>query len=162
MKQLKILNQNRMNDAYSFRDLLTEYQLISIPKIQRDYAQGRLTGKAPDVRENFLNDLFSGVVKSLDFIFGTAQKLPSDNQKKFIPLDGQQRLTTLFLLYLYEVKTHKSTIDNHNLNLDKFTYETRKAARDFCHAIVNNDWPEIHQDTAPSDEIVKQKWFIIG
>ena len=160
MKQLQVLNQNKMNDAYNFRDLLTEYQLISIPKIQRDYAQGRLTGKAPDVRENFLNDIFSGNVKSLDFIFGTAQELPSGNQKKFIPLDGQQRLTTLFLLYLYGIKTYKYNIDNQNLNLGKFTYETRKAARDFCNAIVNNDWPEISQDTVPRDVIVKQKWFM--
>ena len=158
MKQLKILNQNRMNDAYSFRDLLTEYQLISIPKIQRDYAQGRLTGKAPDVRENFLNDIFSGKVTSLDFIFGTAQEIPSDNQKKFIPLDGQQRLTTLFLLYLYGVKTHK--LDINNLDLKKFTYETRKAASDFCQAVVAEDWPDDLPNTALSDTIVKQKWFM--
>lgn len=149
-----------MNDTYNFRNLLMEYKQISIPKIQRDYAQGRMTGKAPDVRENFLNDIFSGNVKSLDFIFGTAQELPSDNQKKFIPLDGQQRLSTLFLLYLYGVKTNKPNIDNQNLNLNRFTYETRKAARDFCNAIVNNDWTEILQDTIPSDVIVKQKWFM--
>ncbi|MBR6112469.1 MAG: DUF262 domain-containing protein [Paludibacteraceae bacterium] len=145
-----------MNDTYNFRSLLMEYQRISIPKIQRDYAQGRLTGKAPDVRENFLNDIFSGKVMSLDFIFGTAQEC--DNQKKFIPLDGQQRLTTLFLLYMYGIKTH--ILETNNLDLKKFTYETRKAARDFCHEIVTNEWPEISQGTAIRDAIVKQKWFM--
>lgn len=145
-----------MNDTYNFRSLLMEYQRISIPKIQRDYAQGRLTGKAPDVRENFLNDIFSGKVMSLDFIFGTAQEC--DNQKKFIPLDGQQRLTTLFLLYMYGIKTR--ILETNNLDLKKFTYETRKAARDFCHEIVTNEWPEISKGTAIRDAIVKQKWFM--
>jgi hypothetical protein len=144
-----------MKDIYTFRELLAEYQQISIPKIQRDYAQGRGDDKAKDVRENFINDIFSGNVKSLDFIFGTACELPGENQKAFLPLDGQQRLTTLFLLYLYGKKFNKITIDN----LCKFTYETRKAARDFCKEIVEQKW-QLKDNEKLSESIIRQKWFI--
>ncbi len=144
-----------MKDIYNFRELLVEYKQISIPKIQRDYAQGRDNDKAKDVRENFINDIFSGNVKSLDFIFGTACELPGENQKAFLPLDGQQRLTTLFLLYLYGEKFNIITIDN----LCKFTYETRKAARDFCKEIVEQKW-QLKDNEKLSESITRQKWFM--
>ena len=35
----------------SFIDLLFQYDKILIPKIQRDYAQGRIDAKATDVRK---------------------------------------------------------------------------------------------------------------
>ena len=71
--------------------------------IQRDYAQGRTDKKATDVRNNLLNDIFSDNDVHFDLVFGSKEKRIIDGKEKncFIPVDGQQRLTTLFLLYLY-------------------------------------------------------------
>ncbi|MBU2628036.1 MAG: DUF262 domain-containing protein, partial [Proteobacteria bacterium] len=76
----------------SFWQLINLYT-VEIPIIQRDYAQGREDKK--EIRLNFLNALYKSIddEKSiqLDFIYG------SNVENIFQPLDGQQRLTTLFL-----------------------------------------------------------------
>ena len=83
----------------SFLELFkTEKLDIEIPMLQRDYAQGREDANAKKIRERFLDTLTSaleGAPVVLDFIYGSVEN------GKFYPLDGQQRLTTLFLLYGY-------------------------------------------------------------
>lgn len=82
---------------YSFSDLL-KLGKLRIPKIQRDYAQGRQSQKVDEIRKVFVHSLLL-VVKGkrpsteLDFVYG------SNLNNAFEPLDGQQRLTTLFLLH---------------------------------------------------------------
>ena len=135
-------------DKLNFRELLNKYNSIVIPKIQRDYAQGRNDSKSQSVRKHLLKDIFSkNKTIDFDFIFGTNQN------NYFIPLDGQQRLTTLFLLYLYGIKTNKIK----PLALNRFTYDTRHAAKDFCQAIVNNDW---NISDKPSIIIQNSIWFM--
>ena len=80
-------------------ELFNEYD-VEVPIIQRDYAQGRQDDHAKMVRSNLLNDIklaISGKTQPLDlnFVYGKAE------ENKFIPIDGQQRLTTLFLLHLF-------------------------------------------------------------
>ena len=71
------------------------------------------------------------------------------------PLDGQQRLTTLFLLHWYAAK--KGNIPEANYAfLKRFSYETRYSARYFCIDLVDFN-PEFR--TAISKEIVNQAWF---
>ena len=76
---------------------------IEIPIIQRDYAQGR-EGKE-ELRKNFLTALREVVNDKsleLDFVYGSVKN------KVLQPLDGQQRLTTLFLLHWFvAVKENK-------------------------------------------------------
>ena len=43
----------------NFCELLKKYDKILIPKIQRDYAQGRDDPHAKEVRENFLNAILN-------------------------------------------------------------------------------------------------------
>ena len=80
----------------TFWKLINEHKIL-IPKIQRDYAQGRSDDKSTQIRQNFLYKIFECLKDDtnlkLDFIYGSI-----DNNGNFIPLDGQQRLTTLFLL----------------------------------------------------------------
>ena len=79
---------------------------ITIPKIQRDYAQGRDDTDVKRVRKEFLDYLYDAITKTpktLDFIYGTIK------DGELTPLDGQQRLTTLFLLHWYAAK--KENID---------------------------------------------------
>ena len=81
------------SEQLSFWQLIQKTK-IEIPIIQRDYAQGRKD--KVKVREGFLGALehaLDGNPIELDFIYG------SKNNDCLQPLDGQQRLTTLFLLY---------------------------------------------------------------
>ena len=72
------------------------------------------------------------------------------------PLDGQQRLTTLFLLHWYAAKKENIVKDDYDF-LEKFSYETRYSARNFCHELVNYN-PEFKKDSL-SEEIIDQAWF---
>ena len=79
-------------------------------------------------RINFLNALFKSLNKSepikLDFIYG------SFKGGAFQPLDGQQRLTTLFLLHWYAA-IKGETLNKENIAiLMKFSYETRISSRE--------------------------------
>ena len=96
-------------------------QKIIIPIIQRDYAQGRNTTNIKRVRKNFLDALFDAVTSkpiTLDFIYGDL-----DDKGILTPLDGQQRLTTLFLLYWYAAKRENISADEYKF-LKNFSYET--------------------------------------
>lgn len=126
----------------SFIDLFkTENFIVEIPMLQRDYAYGRESEK--EKRNEFLEKLKeylnSGVPNhQLDFIYGTAEK--SNDETKLILLDGQQRITTLFLLHWYLAIINQKYDDFRNLLLkngkSKFTYNIRKSSEDFCTALV--------------------------
>ena len=47
-------------------------------------------------------------------------------------MDGQQRLTTLFLLHWYIAKKENRLVKELENKLLKFTYETRISSREFC------------------------------
>ena len=118
----------------NFWKLLREHK-IEIPIIQRDYAQGRKDKE--EVRDNFLNALFQSINTNtsiqLDFIYGSIEKENINVVSQ--PLDGQQRLTTLFLLHWYAaVKSQLLNKDIMNV-LKKFTYETRISSREFCNTL---------------------------
>ena len=127
---------------------------IVIPKIQRDYAQGRNEADVFRVRKRFLAALKEAVLfenKTLDFVYGDI-----DEDGRMTPLDGQQRLTTLFLLHLYAAK--KEGIDSEECEfLNNFTYETRYSATEFCSFLVNEYKPSFEK--VLSEEIIDQSWF---
>jgi Protein of unknown function DUF262. len=121
----------------TFWDFLQTHK-IEIPIIQRDYAQGRVGKEA--LRNKFLKDLkgaLDDAVKyagstlpdnkklKLDFVYGSA-----DNGN-LNPLDGQQRLTTLWLLHWY-IAYKTGNISENKSFLKKFSYETRISSREFC------------------------------
>ena len=110
------MSNNTSNyQEYTFSKLLEQYDKILVPMIQRDYAQGRTDKKATDVRSNLLTDIFSDKNVHFDLVFGSKEKRIIDGKEKncFIPVDGQQRLTTLFLLYLYGQKAGKTNNKPH-------------------------------------------------
>ena len=131
-----------MNNKYTFWELCNSYDKIEIPIIQRDYAQGRDTADVQKLRDKFINDyLIEAIVNDqnieLDFVYGSIMPEKKDDPKKkiFIPLDGQQRLTTLFLLY-FLVGVKEKRLDEVKETLSRFTYETRPSAHDFCKALL--------------------------
>ena len=112
-------------------------QAIEIPLIQRDYAQGRKNPQVQQIRERFIASLFDALDSEdgidLDFVFGDvvekdqgARKVPT-----LYPLDGQQRLTTLFLLHCY-LAWHIPETAGARLPWHAFSYATRPGARAFC------------------------------
>jgi len=153
------MSNNTPNDQkYTFSELLAQYDKILVPMIQRDYAQGRSDKKATDVRNNLLNDIFSGNEVHFNLVFGSKEERSIDSKEMncFIPVDGQQRLTTLFLLYLYGQKAGKT---NTKLDLSKFSYDTRRAASDFCKSITSEEWA-VPNDKNVSDVIKDSSWFM--
>ena len=127
-----------MNKETTFWNLLKDYK-IAIPKIQRDYAQGR-HGKEY-LRNSFLTkikDALDGKEKlKIDFVYGSTEV--NKEEKILKPLDGQQRLTTLWLLHWFiAYKAGKLKYKEFRDTLLKFSYETRNSSRDFCDELVNN------------------------
>jgi hypothetical protein len=136
----------------TFWKLLNERK-IEIPIIQRDYAQGQI-GKEK-LRERFLAELKRSLDKpeqpiTLDFIYGDL------NGERLQPLDGQQRLTTLWLLHWY-VAFRAGTLCESKGIFKRFTYETRISSREFCERVseYNGDNNTKHIVT----DIQNQTWF---
>lgn len=126
---------------------------IVIPKIQRDYAQGRSTQEAVRVRNKFLDALYEaveGTPITLDFVYGNI-----DKNGVLTPLDGQQRLTTLFLLHWFAAKKEHIQESDYSF-LNGFSYENRPASRDFCHKLLPFE-PSF--SVSLSSEIIDQNWF---
>ncbi len=127
-----------INEATTFWKFISSHR-IGIPIIQRDYAQGR-EGKEY-LRRNFLTGLKAAMddrlndghsTLKLDFIYA------SERGGKLYPLDGQQRLTTLWLLHWY-VALRAGVLKEHAATLRKFTYETRVSSREFCGLLCHAD-----------------------
>jgi len=128
----------------NYKQLLERHECIRVPMIQRDYAQGRPA--EIEVREGFLKTLREALCKpsgdprlplNLDFIYGSVE---GDEQTRFLPLDGQQRLTTLFLLHWYLAwKDDQWTAfeqiflsDGHS----RFAYSVRPSSNEFFDQLV--------------------------
>jgi len=130
---------------------------ICIPTIQRDYALGRRN--KVDKRGSFLEALKKAVCTKeqlpLDFVYGV------DNDTMFVPLDGQQRLTTLWLLHWY-IAYKAGILENHKEVFLKFSYETRISSTDFCKALCGlRPIPYVEKSTRMSIRtwIMQQTWF---
>lgn len=131
-------NISHLQEGKTFLNLIQDKKII-IPKIQRDYAQGRLDKKTSEIRDGFTSSIIDTLKSSkskpllLDFIYGSME------ESIFIPLDGQQRLTTLFLLHWYLIPKDESfllQIESNNTISSRFSYETRISSKDFCNSLV--------------------------
>lgn len=140
------------NDKVSFWKLLNDKKIV-IPIIQRDYAQGREGREF--LRERFLGQLFDALKGTtplvLDFVYGSVEG------DTFYPLDGQQRLTTLWLLHWY-LALRAGTLSEDKKVLEKFSYETRISSRTFCQKLcgITPYQPQQHGIAA---FVRNQTWF---
>lgn len=141
-------------EKYTFIDVCQQdFDGIEIPIIQRDYAQGR--EKEEKKRNRFLEALLKAINSdkgiTLDFIYGSV----IDN--KLVPLDGQQRLTTLFLLHWYAAKRENIPAEQWEV-LKKFSYATRPSARRFCEQFLTFV-PDFDARKHLSEQICNEAWF---
>lgn len=159
-------------EDFSFKGLLKECGSICIPEIQRDYAQGRDNEKVCEIREGFINALipvFAGGQENinLDFIYGY------ERNGAFEPLDGQQRLTTLFIIHwLFRPDNCEDLTENdqwHSKPRSRFRYATRKSSSEFCDALVVRsasellrqwtDWNKKTEDSGQAEDKCQEKPF---
>ena len=164
-----MVTENNGSKSFSFKSFLEQYHVV-IPMVQRDYAQGRTTDDVTRVRNRFLDAIKSYLVKSeddndvmkMDFIYGETEQVWStttaNKLEKIIvtPLDGQQRLTTLYLLHWYAAKKGVVEASNYEF-LNNFTYDIRPSSRDFCSHLLQYvpDW-----SLSFHDQLVDQNWFM--
>lgn len=127
----------------SFYDLIREKEII-IPKIQRDYVQGRQETSVAEIRESFVSSIVDTLIQNnkekklvLDFIYG------SDEGSYFFPLDGQQRLTTLFLFHWYLSDNCDFLRIRGEVVRSRFTYHVRTSSKQFCDELVNHNSSEL-------------------
>ena len=178
------MNNNTSQQSYAIQGIkssfwhLTAQNAIVIPIIQRDYAQGRKNDNVRQIRESFLRKIFSILDSGnknleLDFIYGSLEKprdLAKSNQSffDFTPLDGQQRLTTLFLLHWFlsiwnddcykEFKEHMT---------GRFSYRTRTSSTNFCENLIERICPsevvstlcDSEQSISISKQVMNEGWF---
>ena len=133
------MKQTNNGALKTFLQLLNSCNKFVIPKIQRDHAQGRIdpedSSLYEEVRADFVASLKDALVKNtplvLDYVYGS-----TDAAGFFYPIDGQQRLTTIFLLHWY-VAVKEKKLDNVKEVLSKFTYEIRDTAKEFCISLLD-------------------------
>jgi uncharacterized protein with ParB-like and HNH nuclease domain len=144
-----------INNEMYFWQFLSRYE-VEIPKIQRDYAQGRR--EKSELRRSFLKNILQALKGEnqlkMDFVYG------SEEGRKLAPLDGQQRLTTLWLLHWYiALKSGHLSEENAEVRatLRNFSYSTRVSSREFCKQLSN---VVISKDIFNvKDYITQQTWF---
>lgn len=143
-------------------EILKESKIV-IPIFQRDYAQGRY-GKE-DLRKRFLNEIKSslecGSELLLDFVYGTKKS------NIIYPLDGQQRLTTLWVLMWYVTFKSWKSLDDKVKNerkerLRNFTYETRPSSKNFIEWLCSEELLNGTPLGSLSDFIQNQTGFYSG
>ncbi|MFN0292516.1 GmrSD restriction endonuclease domain-containing protein [Pedobacter helvus] len=133
---------------------------VQIPIIQRDYAQGRTDGKTNKIRKDFLDAIFEFIRQrlsnstkelELDFIYGL-----NKDSNTFVPIDGQQRLTTLWLLYWFVAQKEKIG-QTDKVFLKNFIYETRHSTTVFLDKLISFDAKFSNQSI--KREIKNQSWY---
>ena len=135
------MSDNKIGKLTTFPRLMAEESVVMIPKVQRDYAYGRKETKVEAVLDGMLHTMLDAVKNNedviFDFVYGGSYVKSGDDVSGLIPLDGQQRLTTLFLLYFYASLVQHGVTSEDVAWLKKFRYETRQSATDFCETLID-------------------------
>lgn len=160
-----------MSKRESFRYFIDNKTRIVIPAIQRDYAEGRKTKRIDKISSEILESMLEVVAgrkpsEKLNFVYGYEQN-DKCSTKTIIPLDGQQRLTTLFLLYWFFCENDDLKIDYGKGDKSLFSYAARTTSEDFCNALVLRCAKDLYIDYKLSNEeeydfsnyILKRGWF---
>lgn len=140
-----------MNESYTLEKLFASFPGgICVPRIQRGYVQGRQDDKGESIFAEFVpvlvNAVFGTSPLSLDFLYGVADG--TDEKRRLLPLDGQQRLTTLALLAWLCEKWQKEW---------RFDYEARRIPQLFMEGLLGDVPPAKRK---PSDAVRASSWFL--
>lgn len=162
------------NNSSYFKKLINDY-IIYVPEFQRNYLQGDDSNESIKYKRNRLLDDIFDCIKSqsksinLGFIYGRVEK--SYKGKLFYPYDGQQRLTTLYFLYLLIYFKFK-IYDEIDSIKKKLSYQTRISTNRFIESflswildskekdnVYNDFWNKDGKDL--KGFIMSQDWFMM-
>lgn len=146
------------NKKYTLLNFLKEDNTslisIEIPIIQRDYAQGRSDKCSKEIRETFLKTLIRAIEEKvpleLDFVYGKR-----DKNKVFL-LDGQQRITTLYLLHWYIAQRIRKPSLLKEVTLG---YHVRQYADEFTQKLSDENILIDFSSSIPSVAVCDCSWF---
>ena len=162
------------NNSSYFKKLINDY-IIYVPEFQRNYLQGDDSNESIKYkRDRLLDDIFNCIEsqsKSMDlgFIHGRVEE--SYKGKLFYPYDGQQRLTTLYFLYLLIYFKFNKYDEIYSIK-EKLSYQTRISTNRFIESflswildskerdnIYNDFWNKDGKDL--KGFIMSQDWFMM-
>ena len=162
------------NNSSYFKKLINDY-IIYVPEFQRNYLQGDDSNESIKYkRDRLLDDIFDCIKSqsksmNLGFIYGRVEQ--SYKGKLFYPYDGQQRLTTLYFLYLLIYFKFK-IYDEIDSIKKKLSYQTRISTNRFIESflswildskekdnIYNDFWNKDGKDL--KGFIMSQDWFMM-
>lgn len=142
---------------------LIQEKSIDIPTVQRDYTYGSDDPKVKRTCKHLLDTIWEAFFGSkqentLNFVYGNKNK-----RDAFVPLDGQQRLTTLFLLHLYafwnkDWSSKQREKCEAERNLGKFAYATRVSTENFCRNLI--DFNGYNDSVNISEQLKNQAFFV--
>ncbi len=154
---------------HTFASVFGDVARIEIPIIQRDYAQGR--PEVAHVRNAFLHTLRDYLTRdeashptrlNLDFVYGSHL----NERNSFAVLDGQQRLTTLFLLHWYcahqDGRVNEFRQRFSHAGRSRFSYATRPSATEFFDALVNQSCALPAAGESLKDLVTDSPWFFLS
>ncbi len=166
-----INNSELTAQRLSLYQLLKRFDKVEIPLIQRDYAHGRIKNEKENydskelddvllIRDSLIDALFNAVEGTndllLNFIYGKHIEREKTREHVFIPIDGQQRLTTMYLFHWY---IFKKTNNTEGINeLRKFSYATRSTSRSFCEYLCSEGFT-VDFRASLDEQIRNCTWF---
>ena len=149
-------------EQITVNDLFDTYKIV-IPAIQRDYVQGRLNRKKSNEIKgkgfiNYILNADKSMNLSIDLIYVYKGKDVDLNQ--YNPIDGQQRLTSIWLMLLFFYSKSK------NIKIPKyfkdFSYETRVTSKRFINKIVDRYISNNYNSCGiiNGKSIMNENWFL--
>ncbi|MBR5674291.1 MAG: DUF262 domain-containing protein [Muribaculaceae bacterium] len=135
---------NSIKSNTTFWTEISEYRIL-VPYYQRDYAQGRIDGgRIDNIRKVFVEELYRAINVTdegedkrtchLGLVFGSYD----DAKTTFIAVDGQQRLTTVFLFYWY-VAWREGKLSDFKVLSTNFSWNTRSYSSQFVDLLFKID-----------------------
>jgi|GEM_PF-3511146 hypothetical protein len=152
----------------NFIDFFKNYT-ICIPAIQREYVQGYDDEKINIVRKDFIKNIFDAIIENkvldIGIIYGYIQNEENESKPIFFPVDGQQRITTMYIIYwCLSIIKEEASDDIDIFGGKTLQYEARNSTARFFKELVNKGRCEFFKEVFLKEEsfyknIVSQKWF---
>lgn len=147
-------------------DIYNTLCLANYNKLHLDFVYGRLEGVENYEMLNRNKQSINTLLESLkgyannihiDVTYDTKEKHTESSEiVTFIPLDGQQRLTTLFLLHWYIAKKTNNEIAFKKLS--KFTYSTRNSSKEFIKMLIECNLDSLNSFSITNSELFFSFW----
>lgn len=147
-------------------DIYNTLCAVNHNKLHLDFVYGRLEGvenfKMLNRNKQSINTLLESLKSyannlHIDVNYDTKEKHSESSEIiTFIPLDGQQRLTTLFLFHWYIAKKINNELAIKTLS--KFTYSTRNSSKEFIKMLMECNVDALNSFSITNSELFFSFW----